>query len=122
MEGKMKRILSIMIIITILTGMLFILSGCESSNNSNTITNTVSTSTENTVESTNTNETENEESEGLKVDYKANAEKQMAMPQKGEQVAIMHVKDFGDIKIKFFPEVAPKAVENFITHAKEGYY
>ncbi len=118
----MKRILSIMIIITILTGMLFVLSGCESSNNSNTITNTVSTSTENTVESTNTNETENEESEGLKVDYKANAEKQMAMPQKGEQVAIMHVKDFGDIKIKFFPEVAPKAVENFITHAKEGYY
>lgn len=28
----------------------------------------------------------------------------------------------GKIKIKLFPEQAPKAVENFVTHAKEGYY
>jgi peptidyl-prolyl cis-trans isomerase B (cyclophilin B) len=28
----------------------------------------------------------------------------------------------GDIKLRFFPEQAPKAVENFITHAKNGYY
>lgn len=28
----------------------------------------------------------------------------------------------GAIKIKLFPKIAPKAVENFITHAKEGYY
>ncbi|MGI6050491.1 MAG: peptidylprolyl isomerase [Acetivibrionales bacterium] len=28
----------------------------------------------------------------------------------------------GDIKIKLFPEKAPKAVENFVTHAKNGYY
>ena len=28
----------------------------------------------------------------------------------------------GDIKIKLFPEVAPKACENFVTHAKNGYY
>ena len=28
----------------------------------------------------------------------------------------------GDIKVRFFPEKAPKAVENFITHAKNGYY
>ncbi len=28
----------------------------------------------------------------------------------------------GDIKIKLFPEFAPKAVENFTTHAKNGYY
>ena len=25
-------------------------------------------------------------------------------------------------KIKLFPEIAPKAVENFMTHAKNGYY
>lgn len=30
--------------------------------------------------------------------------------------------DKGNIKIKLFPEIAPKAVENFITHAKKGYY
>lgn len=28
----------------------------------------------------------------------------------------------GNIKIKLFPEQAPKAVENFVTHAKDGYY
>lgn len=28
----------------------------------------------------------------------------------------------GAIKIRLFPEQAPKAVENFLTHAKDGYY
>lgn len=28
----------------------------------------------------------------------------------------------GSIEIKLFPKYAPKAVENFMTHAKEGYY
>ena len=28
----------------------------------------------------------------------------------------------GDITLKMFPKVAPKAVENFVTHAKNGYY
>ncbi|ARN64138.1 peptidylprolyl isomerase [Leuconostoc mesenteroides subsp. mesenteroides] len=28
----------------------------------------------------------------------------------------------GDIKIKLFSDIAPKTVENFITHAKNGYY
>lgn len=40
----------------------------------------------------------------------------------GEEIAIMTVKDFGDIKIRFFKEQAPKAVENFLTHSQKGYY
>ena len=28
----------------------------------------------------------------------------------------------GDFKLELFPEVAPKTVENFVTHAKNGYY
>lgn len=28
----------------------------------------------------------------------------------------------GDIVVELFPDIAPKAVENFITHAKDGYY
>lgn len=28
----------------------------------------------------------------------------------------------GSVKIKLFPELAPKTVENFLTHAKNGYY
>ena len=46
---------------------------------------------------------------------------QLAMPQKGDPVAVMHT-NMGDISIRFFPEHAPKTVENFTTHAKNGYY
>lgn len=46
---------------------------------------------------------------------------QLEKPQAGEQVAILHT-SMGDISLRFFPEAAPKAVENFITHAQEGYY
>ncbi len=38
-----------------------------------------------------------------------------------EALVVMHT-TMGDIKIKLFPELAPKAVENFLTHAEEGYY
>lgn len=54
--------------------------------------------------------------------YQEAAKKQMAMPEIGETIAIIHVKEYGDITVKFFEDVAPKAVENFVTHAKEGYY
>ena len=30
--------------------------------------------------------------------------------------------NMGDMEFVLFPEVAPKAVENFVAHAKEGYY
>lgn len=46
---------------------------------------------------------------------------QFSYMHKGETVARMHT-NYGDISLRFFPEYAPKAVENFITHAKEGYY
>lgn len=40
----------------------------------------------------------------------------------GDTVAIMDIKGFGTVKIKLFPDIAPKAVENFTTHSKNGYY
>ena len=46
---------------------------------------------------------------------------QLSKPPKGESVAVMHT-NMGDISLRFFPEYAPKAVENFITHSKNGYY
>ncbi len=42
--------------------------------------------------------------------------------EKGEEIAVMTVKDYGEIKFRFFPQEAPKAVENFTTHVKNGYY
>lgn len=46
---------------------------------------------------------------------------QLKKPEKGDLVAVMHT-SMGDIKIKLFPNEAPKTVENFATHAKNGYY
>ena len=46
---------------------------------------------------------------------------QMSLPTAGETVAVIHT-SMGDISVKFFPEQAPKSVENFLTHAKDGYY
>ena len=46
---------------------------------------------------------------------------QLREPKAGDTVAIMKT-NMGDITVKFFPKEAPRAVENFITHAKNGYY
>lgn len=46
---------------------------------------------------------------------------QTNLPTKDDTVAVMHT-SLGDIKIKLFTNEAPKATENFITHAKNGYY
>lgn len=41
--------------------------------------------------------------------------------EKGETIAVMETSK-GTIKLRFFPEQAPLAVENFLTLAEEGYY
>lgn len=46
---------------------------------------------------------------------------QLKSPKLGEEIAIMET-NFGTIKIRLFPEIAPKAVENFKTLADEEYY
>ena len=47
--------------------------------------------------------------------------RQLAPAAAGDTVAVMHT-SLGDITIRLFPADAPKAVENFTTHAKNGYY
>ena len=56
------------------------------------------------------------------IDYIALQKEALENPKKGETIAIIKVKDYGEIKLKFFKDEAPKAVENFLTHAKNGYY
>ncbi len=51
-----------------------------------------------------------------------NADGTVIMPESGEKVAVMTVKDYGKIVIRLFPEQAPKTVENFITLSEQGYY
>lgn len=55
-------------------------------------------------------------------EIKEQAAIQVKKPEKGDTVVTITFKDYGDVKIKMFPKEAPKAVENFTTHAKEGYY
>ncbi|MBO5361201.1 MAG: peptidylprolyl isomerase [Clostridia bacterium] len=46
---------------------------------------------------------------------------QLDKPISGETIATMKT-NVGDIKIRLFAELAPKTVENFTTHSKNGYY
>jgi peptidyl-prolyl cis-trans isomerase B (cyclophilin B) len=46
---------------------------------------------------------------------------QSSMPDVGDEIAVISTR-FGDITLRFFPEAVPKTAENFITHAKNGYY
>lgn len=46
---------------------------------------------------------------------------QLEPPAQGEEIVVITT-NYGDIKIRLFPDIAPKAVENFKTHAKNGYY
>ncbi len=46
---------------------------------------------------------------------------QLDKPKKGDLVAVIETSE-GTIKVKFLPEVAPKAVKNFVEHSLNGYY
>jgi len=46
---------------------------------------------------------------------------QLEEPKKGDQIATMHT-TAGDMKFILYPDVAPKAVENFKQLAESGYY
>ncbi|HFK0435129.1 TPA: peptidylprolyl isomerase [Listeria monocytogenes] len=51
----------------------------------------------------------------------------MIYPQLSKEVAPNEIEaemitNRGTIRIKLFPEIAPKTVENFVTHSKNGYY
>lgn len=111
---KYLRKIMILIVMLIIIGSL---TGCDinSKNNAGNSTN----SNNSTSKSSKNNQ---EEVDIESLDFVKSAEKQVAMPEKGETIATIHVKNYGDIKVKFFKDSAPKAVENFITHSKDGYY
>ncbi len=43
-------------------------------------------------------------------------------PEEGEDILVLTLKDYGDIKIKLFPEEAPKGVENILGLTEKKYY
>ena len=51
----------------------------------------------------------------------ANKKEGNAKRRETGESAVVHT-NYGDIHIRLFPDAAPKAVENFVTHSKNGYY
>ena len=99
----------VLVTITMLILIIF-LTGCDDKSKNNA------------GNSENTSQQTEEKVDVESLDFVKSAEKQVAMPEKGETIATIHIKKYGDVKVKFFKDEAPKAVENFITHAKDGYY
>ncbi|POS69332.1 peptidyl-prolyl cis-trans isomerase cyp15 [Diaporthe helianthi] len=64
-----------------------------------------------------TRDVQNEKPTGEGKKQKAGREKQ----KETGTAAVIHT-TYGDIHIRLFPDAAPKAVENFVTHSKSGYY
>ena len=124
-----KKILSGLGVAILLVVMLFVLTGCgKEEDKKDEKVDKVSTTSKKEENVDHNKEDEKKEEEDMEeidlntFDFSAAADKQLAMPEKGETIAIMHVKGYGEMHMKFFEDVAPKAVENFVTHAKEGYY
>ena len=92
-------------LLTLLT-CTFLLGACSSGKQTST---TTSTKAETTTSS-------------KKVDLNALDLPQLETNVKENEDVVEIVTTQGNIKAKLFPEIAPKAVENFMTHAKEGYY
>ena len=97
------------------------LSGCSSSGSGNNGENTENEqeNTENSEEMTDEEKAYQEYLDNLATQGEGIT--QLDPPEKGEEIAVIHT-SMGDIKVKFFPDEAPKAVENFKTLAKDGYY
>ena len=113
----MKKVIYVIGIAFIAIVLAIVLAGCTKNNENTAVTIRSSESSKSS-----SNQTADKEESKVEINYAEAAEKQMAKPEVGETIAIIKVKGFGEMKFKFFPEVAPKAVENFTTHAKNGYY
>ncbi len=72
------------------------------------------------------NDATNNGSETAGEQTEANGQEITTLPQfepvSDEEPVVTMKTTMGDIVIKLFPKQAPKAVENFITHSKDGYY
>lgn len=105
---KLTKILSLLLVIIL----SFVFVGCNEKTPSQTssTTSTVSTASNVTVDSSH---------KVLKTENKVGF--QLEKPKAGERAAVLST-NYGDIYIRLFPEIAPKAVENFIGLIEKGYY
>ena len=75
-----------------------------------------------TTQTEQTQETEKkEEAAGTESIVDTSVVLQAQLPKADEEIAVIKTSE-GTVKMMFYPEEAPKAVENFKTLAKDGYY
>lgn len=136
---KSKKLISLILVIVMTLSCMTILGACgkDKDNEKNTTTSATDTAltageadTSNTQQTTTISNT-SEETEveikrpelnpEIKKDTENKIGYQLESPKSGDDIAIIHTSK-GDITMRFFPENAPKAVENFISLAKEGKY
>ncbi len=104
----MKKIIVLTLSIVLAT---YVMSGCTDKNNSSSSESSSSSSSS----SSSTPDSSKVEYNGLESIYN------LKEPEKGDTIATIKT-DKGDIKLVFFKDIAPKAVENFIVHSEKGYY
>lgn len=90
---------------------VFTLTACSGSSGGGSAANVIGT-TDTLVEQSQLTPKEN----GEKIGY------QLELPEKGEEIAVITLETGEIIKLRFFPDEAPKAVYNFKLHALQGYY
>lgn len=118
MEGKGTYVAIAIVAIIVFIAIVVVIMSDGKSKNENGEENKIK-NTSNSISNNNTNTSKEDEDT---FEYETAAEEQFSDAKSGEEIAVMHVKGYGDITFKFFKDKAPKAVENFLTHAKDGYY
>ncbi|NLW52181.1 MAG: peptidylprolyl isomerase [Tissierellia bacterium] len=110
----MKKLMALLLVL------ILVLAACGGKDTGTNNTDTNGTGKNEEATSVDENKTENTENNDNKVEEK------MVLNQidgyKEGNVKVTMKTNMGDIKFILFPDVAPKAVENFTTHAKNGYY
>lgn len=134
---KSRKIMCLILVLILALSCMTILGACSKDEDKEQTTTTSAADTELTAGEGNTSDTqqttdsksEDTEVEIIKPELNPEIKKdteneigyQLEDPKSGDDIAIIHT-SMGDITIRFFPENAPKTVENFITLAKDGKY
>ncbi len=108
---KLKKLASLIMCVVACAA---VFSGCG--DDSNSAAGKASDSKDNSVE---VSDSTNDESS---VAQSAGSVMNFTAPKEGEDIIVMTIKDYGDVKIKLFSEQASKGVENFTGLASQGYY
>ncbi len=113
---KLRTILTLCV-----TGAMLLTAGCDDDKATETEAASKESTAEATAESSTASETETAAKEAIPTVEPSGKYPQLAAKSENEVIAVMKTTK-GDITLRLFPDKAPKAVENFVTHAKEGYY